>query len=250
MGPSHRLQLFTNCPSVGPSHGMQSFRNRLLQHGSPTGSQALPANLLRRGLLSPWRHRSWQELAPVWSPHGVTASLGHIHLLWRGVPSMACRWRSAPPWTSMGCRGTTCLTMVFIIGCRAISAPVPGASPPPPSSLTLVSAELFLSHILTVLSHCRVFFCFLNLLSLRRYHHCWWAWPWPAAGPSWSRLALALSDTRQMHAAASGSFSQNYPCSPPATKTLACKSSIPEYFSTLSSCYIVFNFFISILNSY
>ena len=58
-------------------------------------------------------------------------------------------WIFAPPVTSMGCRGTACLTMVFTMGCRGISAPAPGAPPPPPSSLTLVSAELFLSHILS-----------------------------------------------------------------------------------------------------
>ena len=43
----------------------------------PMGSQGLPANLLRRGLLSPWVHRSWQEPAPAWAPHGVTASFRH-----------------------------------------------------------------------------------------------------------------------------------------------------------------------------
>ena len=32
--------------------------HELLQRGSPTGSQVLPANLLQRGLLSPWGHRS------------------------------------------------------------------------------------------------------------------------------------------------------------------------------------------------
>jgi len=74
MSPSHGLQLFTNCPSVGPPHGVQSFRNRLLQRGSPTGSQALPANLLRRRLLSPRVRRSWQEPAPARAPQGVTAS--------------------------------------------------------------------------------------------------------------------------------------------------------------------------------
>jgi len=51
-----------------PQHGsfpqVQSFRNRLLQHGLPTGSQALPTNLLRYGVLSPEVHRSWQEPAP------------------------------------------------------------------------------------------------------------------------------------------------------------------------------------------
>jgi len=77
MSPSHRLQFLTNCPRVGPSHGMQSFRNRLLQRGSPMGSQALPANLLWRGLLSLWVHRSCQEPAPAQAPHRVTASFRH-----------------------------------------------------------------------------------------------------------------------------------------------------------------------------
>jgi len=72
-----RLQLFTNCSSVAPSQGLQSFRNRLLQLGSPTGSQALPTNLLLRGLFSPQVCRSWQEPAPAWAPHGVTASFRH-----------------------------------------------------------------------------------------------------------------------------------------------------------------------------
>jgi len=33
--------------------------------------------------------------------------------------------------TSMGCRGTPCLAVIFTTGCRGISAPVPGAIPPP-----------------------------------------------------------------------------------------------------------------------
>jgi len=77
MSPSHRLQLFTNCPSMGPSRGVQSFRNRLLQCGSPTGSQAQPANLLRHGFLSPRVCRSWQEPAPAQAPHGFSASFRH-----------------------------------------------------------------------------------------------------------------------------------------------------------------------------
>jgi len=85
MSPSHRLQSSMNCPSVGPFHRVQSFRNRLLQHGSPTGSQVLPANLLWRGLLSSQGHRSWQDPAPVWASHGVTGSFGCIHLPRRGV---------------------------------------------------------------------------------------------------------------------------------------------------------------------
>jgi len=38
----------------------------------------------------------------------------------------------APPWTSMDCRGTTCLTLVWITSCKGrLSAPASGASPPP-----------------------------------------------------------------------------------------------------------------------
>jgi len=74
--------LSTGCspPRTAPEWvpcGVQLFRNRLLQSGCPTGSQALSANLLRCGLLSPWGHRSWQEPAPVQGLHGVTASFGH-----------------------------------------------------------------------------------------------------------------------------------------------------------------------------
>jgi len=43
----------------------------------PTGSQALLADLLKHGLLSLWVRRSWQEPAPAWAPHGVTASFRH-----------------------------------------------------------------------------------------------------------------------------------------------------------------------------
>ena len=144
VGPSHRLQFFTNCSSMGPFHSVQSFRNTLLQCGSPVGSQVLPENLLR-GLLSPQICRSCQEPAPAQGSHGCHS------LLWEptcsGVgSSLGCRWRSAPLWTSLGCRGTACLTMVFPTGCRGISSLAPGGPPPPPSSLTLVFAVLFHTH--------------------------------------------------------------------------------------------------------
>ena len=178
MSPSHGLQLFMNWSCVGPFHRVQYFRHRLLQCGSPTGSPFLPRACSSVG--SPWGHR----------------------LLWASTcsrvgSSMGCRWISAPQWTSMVCRGTTCLTMVFIMSCRVkISAPAPEAPPPPPSSQTLVSAELFLSHSLTPLSwmllSSSIFPPFLNMLSQRCYHPHWWAQPRPAAGLSWIQLALAL----------------------------------------------------------
>ena len=138
---------FTILSSVDPFHGVQSFRNRLLHFGSPTGSQVLQANLLQCGPLF-MGHISFQEPAPVWALHGVTASLGHIHLLWHGSCT-GCRWICAPPWSSMGYRGTTCFTMVFSRCCRGISALAQAAPSAPPSSLTLVSAALFLSNIVT-----------------------------------------------------------------------------------------------------
>ena len=104
MSPSHGLWLFMNCPTVSPFHGVPSFRNRLLQRGSPMGSQALSANLLQRGPLS--LHRSTglgRSLLQHGLPTGSQPPSG-IHLLRPGVPSTGCRWTSAPPWTSMGCR--------------------------------------------------------------------------------------------------------------------------------------------------
>ena len=85
VSPSLGLKFFTKCSSKGPFHGVQSFRSRLLQHGPPTRSQALPENLLECGLLSPRVHRSCQEPAPAWTPQGSRPPSGHIHLLWRGV---------------------------------------------------------------------------------------------------------------------------------------------------------------------
>jgi len=130
MSPSHRLQLFTNCSSVGTPKGHKPYQQTCSSLGSSLhGSTGPGRSLLQRGL----------PRGPLWaSTYSIMAS------------STGCRWISAPPWTSMGCRGTACLTMIFSTGCP--SAPVPGAPPLPPSSLTLVSAEQFLSHILPPLS--------------------------------------------------------------------------------------------------
>ena len=83
----------------------------------------------------------------------------------------AAGWISGPLW-SMGYRGTTCCTVVFSMGCRGICSLAHGAPPPHPSSLTLMSAELFLSHFyrssLPAAMQC-IFYPFLNTLSWR--HH-------------------------------------------------------------------------------
>jgi len=65
-----------NCSSVGSSP-WAAVLHELLQRGFTMESQALPANLLQDGLLSPWVRGSCQEPAAAWAPHGVEASFGH-----------------------------------------------------------------------------------------------------------------------------------------------------------------------------
>ena len=82
----------------------QSFRNRLLQCGSPTGSQVLPANPLHCGLLFPWLQRSCQEPAAVWALHGVAPSFRHPPALAWGFPRTAGGYllHCGPPWAAGG----------------------------------------------------------------------------------------------------------------------------------------------------
>jgi len=79
--------------------------------------------------------------APAWAPlstgpqvlAGACSSIGFPqghNLLHTHLPS--------PPWISMGCTGTACLTMVFSTVCKGISALAPGAPPCPLSSLTFI----------------------------------------------------------------------------------------------------------------
>lgn len=63
-------------------------------------------------------------------------------------------------WCSMGFKGTDCSTMGFSVGFKGISAPA-SATSLLSSSLTLVSARLFLSHFLTPCSRA-VLWCFFN----------------------------------------------------------------------------------------
>jgi len=93
--PSHDRQFSTNFSNVSPSHGVQSFRNRLLQCVSAMGSYVLPANLLP----SPWLHRSWEDPAPAQAFHGVTSSFGHPPAPTWGPPRAAsgCLLHHGPP---------------------------------------------------------------------------------------------------------------------------------------------------------
>jgi len=198
-----------------PQHG--SFpRGSVLQEQAapawvPTRSQALPANLLQRGLLSPLVCRSWQEPAPVRAPHGVTDSFRH---------------RPAPVWSPFhGLQVEICSTM-DIHGLQGHSLPHHGLHHELQgkalcSGISSTSSPSFF----TDLGVCRVVFLtpshsslnchltqsfflpLLNMLSQRRYHCRWFAWPWPEVGPSYSQLRLALSNVGE----ASRSFSQKPP---------------------------------------
>ena len=130
MGLSQSRQSSTNCFNVNPSKGLQFFVNCSSMGPFTTGPQVLSGPCCSTG--SPWGH-SLLRASPCSS---VGSSMGN-------------RWISAPWWTSMGCRDTACLTTVFSTGCRGTSAAVPGAPPPFPSALSLVSAEWFLSYSVT-----------------------------------------------------------------------------------------------------
>lgn len=71
-------------------------------------------------------------------------------------PFLICRWISAPSWTTMGCKEATCIVMSFARDFR-------GSSALPSLFLTLVSAELFPSHLFTPLSQFAVVQCFISL---------------------------------------------------------------------------------------
>jgi len=109
----------TGCSSVGPPWGHKFCQQTCSSMGfSLHGSTGPGRCLLQRGL-----------------PTGSQPP-SDIHLLHCGVPSMGYRWRSAPSWTSMGCRGTACLTMVFIMSCKGKLSALVSRAPPPPSFLT------------------------------------------------------------------------------------------------------------------
>jgi len=170
VSPSQGLQFLTNCPRVGPFHGVQSFKNRLLQCVSPTGSQVLSASLLQRGLLSPWVHRSCQEPAPERALQGVTDSFGLPPASVWGPPWVAGRYllHCGPPWAAEG-QPALPWSSPQAAG-EALLRPLEHLLPLL-LSVTLISAEFFLAHILAPLSPLFFFPHLLNTLCQRLYHH-------------------------------------------------------------------------------
>lgn len=149
MSPSHRLQYFKAGCRVDCVYGLLAFWIRLLQCGSSRG------------------HSSCQEPASAWALHGPQFLPGISS--WSGEAS------------SMGCCVGICSTMVFPLGCLGISAPLPGAPPPPPSSLALVFASLFLTITFSPFhTSCAVFCPSLNMFSRRHHQRSYRAQHWAA----------------------------------------------------------------------
>ena len=138
---------------MGPSHGVQSLRNRLLQRGSPWCHKPCQKTYSSVGSCLHESAGPGRSLLQRGAPHTVIASFMHLSTPVRG-PFMGYRWRSAPPWISLDCKGDSlphhCLSSRAAREdtlLRHLEHLLPL-----PSSLTLVSTELFLSHLLTPLS--------------------------------------------------------------------------------------------------
>lgn len=121
-----------------------------------------------------------------------------------------CRWISAPPWTTMGCRETTCTVTSFARGFRESSALAS-------LSLTLLFGELLPSYLLTPVSQFAVVQCCIFLLINVITEPLLITLIISALDPSWSQLELSLSNM------AGQASHKSHICSPLTTKNLPCK---------------------------
>lgn len=140
--------------NIGPSHRMQSFRNRLLQHESPTGCSYSAGLSLHTAALP----RACSCMGSPWAA-------GNVHLLQcQALNGLQSRYllKCGPPWAARE-----------KLASPWSSPQDAGESPPVPSSLTLVS-NCFFYHIFSLLALTAVaqrFFPFLNMFSPRCNQH-------------------------------------------------------------------------------
>jgi len=198
------------CSSVGPPRGHKPCQQTCSGVGSSLHGSGSPGrSLLQRGL-----------------PVGSQLPSG-IHLLRRGVPSMGCRLISAPPWTSVGCRGTACLTAVFYheLQGQALCSSISSTSSPSfftdvgvcrvvsftsshSSLFTAVSLQFFFLPLLKYVITEVLPPSLMGLALASRWVHLRASWHW--LYQTWGKL---LAASHRIH-----------PYSPPATKALPRKA--------------------------
>lgn len=168
--PHHRIPFFQNCSSVNSSHREESFKNWLVQKGSPTSH-----NLCQKPCFC--MDSSPQATAParnVVQHEFSTQPSSGTPLLWNGIPYGL----DVDMYSIMdlhGLQGYNLHHHGLFQGLPRISSLAPGASPPPCYSLILQPAGLFLIFFFTICLQ-DFFYSFLELLSQRHYHyHGQWA---------------------------------------------------------------------------
>ena len=160
--------LGTGCSTMGPPWGHKPCQQTCSSMGSSL-------------------HRSCQVPAPAWVLHRVTASFGHTPALSWGPswatggyllhcgPPWAAEGQPASPWSSPWAAEES------LLWCLERLLPLLLHWP-----WCLQSCFFHVFSLLPQLLLHGSFFVFLNVLSKKCYHLCWWAQPWPAAGLSWS----------------------------------------------------------------
>lgn len=139
--------------SMGPSGELQSFKNRLLQHGSPTNPSSKNCSSLG------------------FSPQ--TTACARILFL-HGL-SMGCRSYLLHPGPLMGSREIHALCLEHLL----------------PSFCTNLGGYRVVSPPFSHPSLSQLSYSFLTMLSQRCHQVCWWVQFWPIVGPFWNSLQLA-----------------------------------------------------------
>lgn len=97
---SHRLQFFKNCSGMVPFH---------VVHENPSGTDYSSVG-------PPWYHCPARSLLLHGLSTGCSFPQGKLYPPAPSVdPQWPAEWMCAPPWSSLGCKGTACLTTVLAL---------------------------------------------------------------------------------------------------------------------------------------